>query len=85
MSEERWKCKKCNHVNVITPEQKKKANRNFGILNTSMVILSGGMWFLIILMKDLMLFSFDTGGVTNITPGGAGKQKQTCQVCGSEK
>ena len=81
---ERWKCKKCNHLNEITPEQQKKAKRDFAILNTSLIIVSGGMWFLIILMKDLMLFSFDTE-ITNVTPNGTGKQKQSCKVCGSEK
>lgn len=81
---ERWKCKKCNHLNEITPEQQKKAKRDFAILNTSLIIVSGGMWFLIILIKDLMLFSFDAE-ITNVAPNGAGKQKKSCKVCGSER
>lgn len=79
-----WKCKKCNHFNTTTAEEKKKAKRNYAIANTALTILSGGMWFLILLIKDCFLFSFDTaGGNGNIQ--GAGKQKEQCKSCGTEK
>ena len=82
---EKWKCKNCNHLNEVSQAEQKKAKRDFAILNTSLIIVSGGMWFLIILIKDLMLFSFDTQ-ITNVTPNsGAGKQKKSCKVCGSER
>lgn len=82
---EKWKCKNCNHLNEVSQEERRKANVQFGMLNSALVIVSGGMWFLIILIKDLMLFSFDTQ-ITNVTPNsGAGKQKKSCKVCGSER
>ena len=85
MMTERWKCKNCNHFNEVTAEQRKKSNRDFAILNTSLIIVSGGMWFLIMLIKDLMLFSFETDSITNIAPQGAGQQKKACKVCGAER
>ena len=78
----KWKCKNCNHFNEVTEEQQKKEKRDFAVLNTSLIILSGGMWFLIMLMKDLMLFSFDTGG-GNGSIFTAEKQKDTCKNCGA--
>lgn len=82
---EKWKCKNCNHLNEVSQAERKKANVQFGALNSALVIVSGGMWFLIILIKDLMLFSFDAE-ITNVTPNsGTGKQKKNCKVCGSER
>ena len=56
---ETWKCRKCNHFNTTTAEEKKKAKRDYAIANTALTIVSGGMWFLILLIKDCFLFSFD--------------------------
>lgn len=81
----RWKCKNCNHFNEITEEQQKKEKRDFAIVNTSLIILSGGLWFLIMLMKDLMLFSFDTGSGGNGSLITAEKPKDSCKNCGAIK
>lgn len=82
---EKWKCKKCNHLNEVSAEQRKKENRDFTVMNNTLIILSGGGWFLIMLIKDLLLFSFDTDSITNIAPQGAGQQKKACKVCGAER
>ena len=80
----KWKCKNCNHFNEVTEEQQKKEKRDFAVLNTSLIILSGGMWFLIMLMKDLMLFSFETGGSYGSIIS-AEKPKDQCKNCGASR
>ena len=82
---ETWKCRKCNHFNTTTAEEKKKAKRDYAIANTALTIVSGGMWFLILLIKDCFLFSIDGVGGGNGKIQGAGKQKEQCKSCGTEK
>lgn len=80
-----WKCKKCNHFNKITHQEKRKADRDFTIANNTLIILSGGMWFLVMLIKECFLFGFDSGGGSSGNIISAEKQKDSCEACGAVK